>query len=159
MQSFFFDHWNLKKRNPTLRIRRVFDHFQVPGESQSREGGGKGNLNYHGWGGEFEAKATSFTFLLVWRNARGGNIAFVVFSKMCNQVPNRVYQKFEQGHLIVKFGARDRAFEQVYGPVGRGFEQANFQKFKCLGCRTANLLRGTEVYFPTGAATNAALQV
>ena len=84
---------------------------------------------------------------------KGGNIAFVVFSKMCNQFPNRVYQKLEQGHLIVKFGPRERAFEHVFGPAGREFEQANFQKFKCPGCCTANLLRGTEVHFPAGTQT------
>ena len=108
-------------------------------------------MNYTGWGGEFEAEATSFTFLL--DGIQGGNIAFVVFSKMCNQFPNRVYQKLEQGHLIVKFGPRERAFEHVFGPAGREFEQANFQKFKCPGCCTANLLRGTEVHFPAGTQT------
>ena len=34
---------------------------------------------------------------------------------------------FGEWHLIVKFVARDRAFEQVFGLVGREFEQTNFQ--------------------------------
>ena len=42
-------------------------------------------------------------------------------------------QFFWGGYLIAKFGAPDRAFERLFGPAGREYQQANFQSSNARG--------------------------